>query len=132
MGNGYAASHSYILDKKALVAKVPLEYEGFLKALEEEEISFDDFCREWYGGDTVFGISADAYSILSTAFEKATTHGQYKMQLDLIYYSSEDGDRYDDIAEDGGYFCVFGSRIASPAAEGIEEYISLQQWVVFG
>ena len=58
----------------------------------------------------------DAWEKLQAAFRKATKVGQSHLELGIGHYSSDDGDRYDDL-EQGCYFTVDNVPQFTPLAK---------------
>jgi hypothetical protein len=51
--------------------------------------------------------------------------------LGIGYYSSDDGDRYDDL-ENGCYFSVEGVTQFTPAGKKFKERLAEKSWTIFG
>lgn len=76
----------------------------------------------------------DALNHLCNEFTKATTSGlanDSALTLELSYYSSDDGDRYDDL-EDGAIWLVEGVEHKTPAGYRFADKLEFARWTIFG
>jgi hypothetical protein len=92
--------------------------------MEREE--FDDLPN-----DTDPENLVNAWEQLQAAFSKATKVGTSHLELGIGHYSSDEGDRYDDLKQ-GCYFTVDNVIQLTPAGEKFREHLEERSWTVFG
>jgi hypothetical protein len=99
-------------------------WDSFALAVEHEE-----FLDVPEGVDP--GQIDNAWEKLQAAFRKATTVGKSHLELGIGHYSSDDGDRYDDL-EQGCYFTVDNVTQFTPAGKKFQAHLAEKSWTVFG
>ena len=133
MGMGMAPSSGHVISWDNIKKLCPVQSAMLEAALEAEDVSLDDYARDISdGNDLEVHESIDnCFAELQEAFAKATEVEGKGLNLTIFYYDSENGDRYDDLA-DGANWDVTGMTVLSPAGEKFKDIVQFQQWTVFG
>ena len=71
-----------------------------------------------------------AWGKLRAAFKRNTKVGKSHLELGIGHYSSDDGDRYDEIGQ-GCYFTVDDVIQFTPAGEKFRVHLEEKSWTVF-
>lgn len=129
MGAGYSANYADVIEESFIEEVAPNELAKFKKALEDEEVDFDDFASRLYDLTDFTDINDEVYGAmeeLQSQFEDVTG-----LKLDLNYHNSEDeGSRYDDI--EGAFWSVRGVYTLTPAGQKYLDKIQRCHYVIFG
>ena len=107
------------------------ELNNFQVALDEADVSFDDYCDCVQNEDDLYMLETEeqqdkldnVYKILCEKFDKETG-----LELGLVCHNAED--RGDEL--DGGSFSVYGVYGYTPAGEKYKDKIERKTWTVFG
>lgn len=130
MGMGSVPCHAWTISLDGLKAICPQEVEACDTVLAGVGHDWDSFALAMSREDEIEEME-EPWEQLQAAFRKATRVGKSHLELDIGHYSSDDGDRYDEL-EDGCYFAVDGVIQLSPAGEKFKDRLEEKTWTVFG
>ena len=134
---GSAPSHAWIISMDGLKTICPREVEACEVAMKAANFDWDKFALGMEKDDFDLPDGTDpesmvkAWENLQAAFKTNTKVGKSHLELDIGHYSSDDGDRYDEI-EQGCYFTVDNLTQLTPAAEKFRVHLEEKSWTVFG
>jgi hypothetical protein len=138
MGMGTAPCHAWTISLDGLKAICPQEVEACEAAFKTLGCDWDSFAlgmEQEQFDDLPENADAEemvrAWERLQAAFKKKTTVGKSQLELGIGHYSSDDGDRYDEI-EQGCYFTVDDVTQFTPAGEKFRDHLEQKSWTVFG
>lgn len=140
MGMGSAPGHGWIISNDDLRKIIPHQLAHFEGVLEENELDLSSLAQELAMGQDAAESVGIALDLLYEAFLEATKIPPEQnergvktsaLELELLYYSSDDGDRYDEL-EDGANWSVYGMMELSPAGKKYSDVVALKQWTQFG
>lgn len=133
MGMGNYASYADTVEAEFVKEMCPIEFDDFLVALDENDISREDFAQA-LESDNLRNISSctegqaqnveKAWVKLYDAFKEATGG----LELGMGFH--EANDRGDEV--DGYFFTVDGVYVLSPAGKKYNDKIIRKSWTVFG
>ena len=138
MGMGTAPCHAWTISLDGLRAICPkqveaceivfnaldCDWDAFALGMEQEQ--FDDLPENANPENMV-----KAWERLQSAFKNKTTVGKSCLEVSIGHYSSDDGDRYDEMGE-GCYFTVDDVTQFTPAGEKFRVHLEEKSWTVFG
>lgn len=130
MGMGSIPCHAWTISLDGLKAICPQEVEACEAALAAMGQDWDAFALSMTSDEDVEPME-EPWEQLQATFRKATRVGECCLELDIGHYSSDDGDRYDDL-EDGCYFTVEGMTQLSPAGKRFKDHLEERSWTVYG
>jgi hypothetical protein len=127
MGMGYAANYCDTTSQDFVKEQCPQEYENFIQALDNRDISVQEFSETWrdYSTKEEKTEHFKAYRVLCDTFRQKTG-----LELYLDYHNPDDGDRYDDV--NGVLWCVDGVYELTKAGKKHQKQIQRVNWVSFG
>jgi hypothetical protein len=143
---GTAPCHAWLISLDGLKAICPKEVEACETALKALDCDWDAFALGMEKEDFDLPEDANPESVvkawekLQAAFKKNTTvggrspnatGGKSHLELGIGHYSSDDGDRYDEIGQ-GCYFTVDDVTQLTPAGETFRVHLEEKHWTVFG
>lgn len=133
MGMGSIPCHAWTIGLDGLKAICPHEVEACETILEALGHSWDSFALAVEKEESLDEDEQveNAWEKLQAAFSKATNVGQSHLELGIGHYSTDDGDRYDDL-EQGCYFTVDNVTQFTPAGEKFNAHLEEKSWTVFG
>ena len=138
MGMGTAPCHAWTISLDGLKAICPQEVEACETAFKALDCDWDSFAlgmEQEQFDDLPENADAEemvkAWERLQAAFKKKTTVGKSHLELGIGHYSSDDGDRYDEI-EQGCYFTVDDVTQFTPAGKKFRDHLEQKSWTVFG
>jgi hypothetical protein len=105
-------------------AALDCDWDKFALGIQQEQ--FDDL-PDGTGPESM----VKAWEKLQAAFKRNTTVGKSHLELGIGHYSSDDGDRYDEIGQ-GCYFTVDNVTDFTPAGEKFRVHLEEKNWTVFG
>jgi hypothetical protein len=111
---------SEVSDCERIFSEHGYDWGSFALALEKddfENVNDEILCEPWES--------------LQAAFKTATAVGDFALELEIGYYSADDGDRYDDL-EEGVYFTVEGVTMLTPAGQKFQADLQEKSWTVYG
>jgi hypothetical protein len=138
MGMGNYADYADCIERDFVKKICPDEYDEFLIGLDEQDISFDEFCislnnqvnfdsseeyEEYFGSDKKVLNCYKSWLKLKYKFNEIT-------ELSLYVVHHEADDRGDDL--DGGSFAVDGVYELTPAGKKYKNKIERKTWTNFG
>jgi len=136
MGMGYVACSEWVISNEKVKEIVSNEYDKFIKALLNNDISIEEFAMEAEFDDVVWDDFCSeaglAYEELIKAFKDKTD-----IRIYLKYHNQEiDGDRYDEV--DGAFFVLDWNDMyqLTPEAKAligndVSDDIIVSHWVYF-
>jgi len=138
MGMGSAPCHAWTISLDGLKVICPQEVEVCEAAFKALSCDWDKFALgmaqeqfedlpETADPETMVNL----WEGLQAAFKRKTTVGKSHLELGIGHYSSDDGDRYDEI-EQGCYFTVDDVTQFTPAGEKFRVHLEQKSWTVFG
>ena len=116
---------------------MPVAWASLCQELSSNGVSLNDLALAQAQEDAVSESEAacqaidDALERLCRAFQEATKVGESCLELELFYYSSTDGSRYDELHE-GANWLVDGMQQFTPAGEKFKDRIHWKGWTTFG
>lgn len=128
MGMGYGAAYDDVIEDKVVMETCPNEYEQFIQALKNENITIEEFAQglSWGDGEASETVH-NLYEKIVEAFDKQIP----KAGLGLYYHNSEEeGDRYDDV--NGAYWACSNLFQLSPAGLALKGKFQRKLFVKFG
>ncbi len=135
MGMGSVPCHAWTISLDGLKAICPKEVKAFETVLEQCGDDWDSFAlgmeQVQFDDDAESEEMVNAWKKLQAAFSRATKVGTSHLELGIGHYSSDDGDRYDDL-EQGCYFSVDNVTQFTPAGEKSTPTFEERSWTVFG
>jgi len=131
MGMGTIPCHGTVISDDDLKKLCPVEYKRLEELLDKVDSSIDGLARDFAMEDGINQDVGHAYADLCVAFEKATKIENGHLTLDLGYYDSENGDRYDEL-EENHYWDVGGVWQRTPAGEKFSNIVTEKSWTQFG
>ena len=138
MGMGTAPCHAWVITLDGLKAICPKEVKACETALKALDCDWDKFAlgmqQEQFDDlpdSTGPESMVKAWEKLQAAFKKNTKVGKSHLELGIGHYSSDDGDRYDEIGQ-GCYFTVDDVTQFTPAGEKFRVHLEEKSWTVFG
>ncbi len=138
MGMGSAPCNAWIITLDGLKAICPQEVEACEAAFKAQDCDWDAFAlgmeKEQFDDlpeDTDPEAMIEAWERLQIAFKRNTKVGKSHLELGIGHYSSDDGDRYDEM-EQGCYFTADGVTQLTPAGKKFRAHLELKSWTVFG
>jgi len=110
-----------------------------LKKICAEEVQAIESHKDFEGwGSFAIGFESD-YEFnplvrnLFKSFKEKTSVGDSCLELDIVYYDEDNGDRYDEVNSiDGCVFCVHGVMRKSLPGEKFNEFLEENVWTQFG
>ena len=138
MGMGSAPCHAWTITLDGLKAICPQEVQACEAAFKALDCDWDSFALgmelEQFDDlpeDADPATMVKAWERLQAAFKKKTKVGTAHLDLGIGHYSSDDGDRYDEM-EQGCYFTVDNVTQFTPAGEKFRVHLEVKSWTVFG
>ncbi len=128
MSMGYAASHGYKIEWEQIQKICPQESKNFQQILDELELDFQDIAfavaheydhQEFHDVSNVSEEQCnklmESYDQLTQAFEEKTKTGDSSLYLHIAWHG--EGDCYDEVEENTGFWTVEGFMVQSQAAK---------------
>lgn len=132
MGMGSAPVHGYVIQWDAIKKLCPVQAAMLEAVLEHDESDLDSLARDIQQQEDINDETNAALDQLLDAFKKVTSVGESSaLELELSYYDSDSGDRYDDVSE-GAVWLVHGMTQLSPAGEKFQNIVEESMWTVYG
>lgn len=132
MGMGSAPVHGYVIQWDAIKKLCPVQATMLEAVLEHDESDLDSLARDIQQEEDINDETNAALNQLFDAFKKVTAVGENSdLELELSYYDSDSGDRYDDVS-DGAVWMVHGMTQLSPAGEKFQNIVQESMWTVYG
>lgn len=134
MGMGAAGAHGWIISTENLRGLIPTEYAVLEAALDKRKLALDDLALAIAEEEDLTDDDKeidDALDALYAAFKQKTAVDGKELELELFYYSDEDGDIYDDL-EDGANWSVDGMWELTPPGKKFKDIIEQCSWTQFG